>query len=89
MKLCEDWSVVEEHPSHGPVPLLSLLHLLYFKYSQLNGRVYFPKWYIEGLRGSPLSSGAIVGRIVDLDFRSYSKFLNWMIAALQMPVLEF
>ncbi|XP_022986265.1 CSC1-like protein At3g21620 [Cucurbita maxima] len=54
----------------------------------VNDRVYFPKWYIKGLRGSPLSSGAIVGRIINLDFRSYLKFLNWMVAALQMPEPE-
>ncbi|XP_016901840.2 calcium permeable stress-gated cation channel 1 isoform X2 [Cucumis melo] len=54
----------------------------------VNDRVYFPKWYIKGLRGSPLSSGAIVGRIVNLDFRSYLKFLNWMVAALRMPEPE-
>lgn len=54
----------------------------------VNDRVYFPKWYIKGLRGSPLSGGAIVGRIVNLDFRSYLKFLNWMVAALRMPEPE-
>ncbi|XP_022970940.1 CSC1-like protein At3g21620 [Cucurbita maxima] len=54
----------------------------------VNDRVYFPKWYIKGLRGSPLSNGAMVGRIVNLDFRSYLKFLNWMVAALRMPEPE-
>ncbi|KGN63220.1 calcium permeable stress-gated cation channel 1 isoform X1 [Cucumis sativus] len=54
----------------------------------VNDRVYFPKWYIKGLRGSPMSSGALVGRIVNLDFRSYLKFLNWMVAALRMPEPE-
>ncbi|XP_022947150.1 calcium permeable stress-gated cation channel 1-like isoform X2 [Cucurbita moschata] len=36
----------------------------------------------------PLSNGAMVGRIVNLDFRSYLKFLNWMVAALRMPEPE-
>ncbi|KAG6717644.1 hypothetical protein I3842_04G111400 [Carya illinoinensis] len=27
----------------------------------VNDRVYFPKWYLKGLRSSPLNSGALVG----------------------------
>ncbi|KAJ4845998.1 hypothetical protein Tsubulata_043540 [Turnera subulata] len=55
----------------------------------VNDRVYFPKWYIKGLRSSPLGSGgAFVGKFVNLDFRSYIRFLNWMPAALQMPEPE-
>ncbi|RVW97508.1 Calcium permeable stress-gated cation channel 1 [Vitis vinifera] len=53
-----------------------------------NDRVYFPKWYLKGLRNSPLSSGVFVKRFVNLDFRSYLRFLNWMLAALQMPEPE-
>ena len=53
-----------------------------------NDRVYFPKWYLKGLRNSPLRSGAFVNRFVNLDFRSYLRFLNWMPAALQMPEPE-
>ncbi|XP_059661099.1 CSC1-like protein At3g21620 [Cornus florida] len=53
-----------------------------------NDRVYFPKWYLKGLRSSPLHSGAFVHRFVNLDYRSYMKFLNWMPAALQMPEPE-
>lgn len=53
-----------------------------------NDRVYFPKWYLKGLRNSPLSSGVFVKRFVNLDFRSYLRFLNWMPAALQMPEPE-
>ncbi|KAF5481028.1 hypothetical protein F2P56_001721 [Juglans regia] len=29
----------------------------------INDRVYFPKWYLKGLRSSPLNSGAFVGRV--------------------------
>lgn len=54
----------------------------------VNDRVYFPKWYIKGLRSSPSSGGALVSKFVNLDFRSYAKFLNWMPAALQMPEPE-
>eukprot|EP00262_Sarcandra_glabra_P021318 TRINITY_DN8953_c0_g1_i1.p1 TRINITY_DN8953_c0_g1~~TRINITY_DN8953_c0_g1_i1.p1 ORF type:complete len:769 (+),score=132.72 TRINITY_DN8953_c0_g1_i1:226-2532(+) len=53
-----------------------------------NDRVYFPKWYIKGLRSSPTHSGAFVSKFVNLDARSYMKFLNWMPEALKMPELE-
>ncbi|KAK6932774.1 CSC1/OSCA1-like, N-terminal transmembrane domain [Dillenia turbinata] len=53
-----------------------------------NDRVYFPKWYIKGLRSSPTHSGAFVSRFFNLDYRSYVRFLNWMPAALQMPEPE-
>lgn len=53
----------------------------------INDRVYFPKWYLKGLRGSPVVSGA-VSRFVNLDFRTYIRFLNWMPAALRMPEPE-
>ncbi|KAF6173235.1 hypothetical protein GIB67_026930 [Kingdonia uniflora] len=45
-------------------------------------RVYFPKWYLKGQRSSP------VKKFVNLDFRSYLRFLNWMPAALKMPEPE-
>ncbi|KAK4279208.1 hypothetical protein QN277_016944 [Acacia crassicarpa] len=54
----------------------------------INDRVYFPKWYLRGLRSSPLSGGAFVNMFVNVDFRSYIKFLNWMPAALEMPEPE-
>ncbi|KAM7258874.1 hypothetical protein ACFE04_014615 [Oxalis oulophora] len=54
----------------------------------LNDRVYFPKWYLNDLRSSPTHSGAFVRKIVNLDWRSYLRFLNWMPAALKMPELE-
>ena len=52
-----------------------------------NDRVYFPKWYLKGLRSSPSRSGAL-SKFVNLDFRSYLRFLNWMPEALKMPELE-
>ncbi|CAN1843534.1 CSC1-like protein At3g21620 [Linum perenne] len=53
-----------------------------------NDRVYFPKWYLKGLRSSPTRSGPFVAKFVNLDFRSYVRFLNWMPAALRMPEPE-
>ncbi|KAK8642223.1 hypothetical protein V6N13_011578 [Hibiscus sabdariffa] len=53
-----------------------------------NDRVYFPKWYLKGLRSSPSRSGAFVKKFVNLDFRSYLRFLSWMPEALKMPELE-
>ncbi|XP_022150164.1 CSC1-like protein At4g02900 [Momordica charantia] len=53
----------------------------------INDRVYFPKWYLKGIRGSPRRSGH-VGNVVNLDFNMYMRFLNWMPAALKMPEPE-
>ncbi|XP_031260055.1 calcium permeable stress-gated cation channel 1-like [Pistacia vera] len=53
-----------------------------------NDRVYFSKWYLKGLRSSPTHSGAFKRKFVDLDFRSYLRFLNWMPAACMMPEPE-
>lgn len=54
----------------------------------VNDRVYFPKWYLKGIRGSPTHSGAIVSRFVNLHCSTYIRFLNWMPAALRMPQPE-
>ncbi|PSS16132.1 CSC1-like protein [Actinidia chinensis var. chinensis] len=54
----------------------------------INDRVYFPKWYLKGLRSSPMHTGAFVNKVINLDFRSYARFLNWMPAALRMPEPE-
>lgn len=53
-----------------------------------NDRVYFPKWYLKGIRGSPRRSGAFVSKFVNLDCRTYLRFLNWMPVALKMPEPE-
>ncbi|XP_027351064.1 CSC1-like protein At4g02900 [Abrus precatorius] len=52
-----------------------------------NDRIYFPKWYLKGIRGSPTSS-TFVKKFVNLDFGTYIRFLNWMPAALHMPEPE-
>ncbi|XP_059625811.1 CSC1-like protein At4g02900 [Cornus florida] len=54
----------------------------------VNDRVYFPKWYLKGIRASPTRSGAFASKFVNLDFRTYIRFLNWMPAALRMPEPE-
>lgn len=54
----------------------------------LNDRVYFPKWYLKGLRSSPSRAGVFVQKFINLDYQSYVAFLNWMPAALRMPEPE-
>lgn len=54
----------------------------------INDRVYFPKWYLKGVRGSPTRSGTFVHKFVNLNLRSYLRFLEWMPAALRMPEPE-
>ncbi|KAJ0250164.1 CSC1-like protein [Hirschfeldia incana] len=54
----------------------------------VNDRVYFPKWYLKGIRGSPTRSRGVMNRFVNLDWTTYVKFLNWMPAALRMPEPE-
>ncbi|PSR86015.1 CSC1-like protein [Actinidia chinensis var. chinensis] len=54
----------------------------------INDRVYFPKWYLKGIRGSPTHSKAFVSKFINLDCRTYIRFLNWMPAALRMPEPE-
>jgi len=65
-----------------------LLAFAILRIQPINDRVYFPKWYLKGLRSSPLQGGAFVSKFVNIDFRSYIRFLNWMPAALQMPEPE-
>ncbi|KAG6513396.1 hypothetical protein ZIOFF_023720 [Zingiber officinale] len=54
----------------------------------INDRVYFAKWYVKGVRNSPIQSGASVQKFVNLNFRSYLRFLEWIPAALRMPEPE-
>ncbi|KAK7393837.1 hypothetical protein VNO78_22401 [Psophocarpus tetragonolobus] len=53
-----------------------------------NDRVYFPKWYLKGLRTDPVHGRAIVSKFINLDWRAYLGFLNWMPEALRMPEPE-
>ncbi|KAK6133365.1 hypothetical protein DH2020_032875 [Rehmannia glutinosa] len=54
----------------------------------INDRVYFPKWYLKGLRSSPTHTGSFVSKFVNLDWRLYVRFLNWVPDALRMPEPE-
>ncbi|KAF3436331.1 hypothetical protein FNV43_RR23423 [Rhamnella rubrinervis] len=65
-----------------------LLAFALLRLQPINDRVYFPKWYLKGLRESPRLSGAVVSKFVNLDFKTYINFLNWMPAALNMPEPE-
>ncbi|THU62612.1 hypothetical protein C4D60_Mb01t06940 [Musa balbisiana] len=71
--------------------LSALIFLIVFAVLRLqpyNDRVYFPKWYLKGIRSSPTHSGNFIKKFVNLDCRTYLRFLNWMPAALRMPEPE-
>ncbi|KAJ3685949.1 hypothetical protein LUZ61_015113 [Rhynchospora tenuis] len=65
-----------------------LIAFAFLRLQPINDRVYFPKWYLKGVRSSPTSGGSIVGKFVNLDMKSYLRFLDWMPAALKMPEPE-
>ncbi|KAL3615095.1 hypothetical protein CASFOL_040756 [Castilleja foliolosa] len=65
-----------------------LLAFAFLRLQPINDRVYFPKWYIKGLRSSPMHLGSSVSKFVNLDWRSYVRFLNWVPDALSMPEPE-
>ncbi|KAF5728567.1 hypothetical protein HS088_TW21G00715 [Tripterygium wilfordii] len=67
--------------------IIFLLAFAILRIQPFNDRVYFSKWYLKGLRTDPTSS-SFVSKFVNLDFRSYLNFLNWMPAALKMPEPE-
>ncbi|XP_024981873.1 CSC1-like protein At4g02900 [Cynara cardunculus var. scolymus] len=68
--------------------LLFLVAFAILRLQPINDRVYFPKWYLKGIRDSPTSSGTAVKKYVNVDVKMYLKFLNWMPAALRMPEPE-
>ncbi|KAL6520518.1 Calcium permeable stress-gated cation channel 1 [Orobanche hederae] len=68
--------------------LIFLIAFAVLRLQPFNDRVYFPKWYLKGLRSSPTHSGAFVSKFVNLDWRSYIRFLNWVPDALKMPEAE-
>lgn len=68
--------------------LLFLLAFAFLRLQPFNDRVYFPKWYLKRLRTSPSRSGTFVSKFVNLDLKSYVRFLNWIPDALKMPELE-
>lgn len=68
--------------------LICLFAFAILRLQPFNDRVYFPKWYLKRLRTNPTRTGAFASKFVNLDVKSYLKFLNWMPDALQMPELE-
>ncbi|XP_023765223.1 CSC1-like protein At4g02900 [Lactuca sativa] len=68
--------------------LLFLVAFAILRLQPVNDRVYFPKWYLKGIRENPSTSGPLVKKFVNLDFRMYLRFLNWVPAALRMPEPE-
>ncbi|KAJ0080787.1 hypothetical protein Patl1_09953 [Pistacia atlantica] len=62
---------------------IMLIAFAILRIQPLNDRVYFSKWYRKG-RESPKHGGASVRKFVNLDCRSYIRFLNWIPAALKM-----
>ncbi|XP_074579317.1 calcium permeable stress-gated cation channel 1-like isoform X1 [Curcuma longa] len=54
----------------------------------VNDRVYFSKWYLKGTRSSPTHGGVFVQKFVNLNWRSYLRFLEWVPDALKMPEPE-
>ncbi|XP_020571249.1 calcium permeable stress-gated cation channel 1-like [Phalaenopsis equestris] len=65
-----------------------LLAFAILRLQPFNDRVYFPKWYLKGLRSSPSSKGAFVRKFVNLDYTSYLRIFAWIPAALKMPEPE-
>ncbi|XP_039001367.1 CSC1-like protein At1g32090 [Hibiscus syriacus] len=61
-----------------------LLAFALLRIQPVNDRVYFPKWYIDGGRTSPSRGGNFMAKFVNLDFKTYLTFLNWMPQALKM-----
>ncbi|KAL9270703.1 CSC1-like protein, partial [Drosera capensis] len=74
------------------VNLLSALAFLIafaiLRLQPVNDRIYFPKWYLKGIRASPTYSRGFVTKFVNLDWRMYIRFLKWMPEALRMPEPE-
>lgn len=68
--------------------LAFLLAFAVLRLQPMNDRVYFPKWYLKDMRSSPRHSGAVVRRFVNLDWKTYVRFLSWMPAAWRMPEPE-
>nr|XP_043636908.1 CSC1-like protein At4g02900 [Erigeron canadensis] len=68
--------------------ILFLVAFAILRLQPVNDRVYFPKWYLKGIRDSPTVSGTYMRKFVNLDVKMYLKFWNWMPAALRMPEPE-
>uniref|UniRef100_A0A1J3IMZ1 CSC1-like protein n=1 Tax=Noccaea caerulescens TaxID=107243 RepID=A0A1J3IMZ1_NOCCA len=68
---------------------LFLIAFAVLRIQPINDRVYFPKWYLSGDRNSPRrSDGTLVGKFVNLNYKTYFTFLNWMPQAMKMSESE-
>lgn len=65
-----------------------LLAFALLRIQPINDRVYFSKWYITGARTSPRHSHNFVAKFVNLNFRTYLTFLNWMPQTMRMKEPE-
>nr|XP_043638126.1 CSC1-like protein At1g32090 [Erigeron canadensis] len=61
-----------------------LLAFALLRIQPANDRVYFTKWYILGSRNSPTRNTSGVSKFVNLNYKTYLTFLNWMPQALRM-----
>ena len=71
--------------------LIAFVFLIAFallRLQPMNDKVYFPKWYLKGSKQSPKYWRSTVGRFVNLDYKTYMRFLSWMPEALKMPEPE-
>lgn len=68
--------------------LAFLLAFALLRIQPINDRIYFPKWYITAGRTNPRTSANFVGKFVNLNFKTYFTFLNWMPQALRMTETE-
>ncbi|CAD5314265.1 unnamed protein product [Arabidopsis thaliana] len=68
---------------------LFLIAFAVLRIQPINDRVYFPKWYLTGERNSPRRSDrTLVGKFVNLNYKTYFTFLNWMPQAMKMSESE-
>ncbi|KVH89792.1 protein of unknown function DUF221, partial [Cynara cardunculus var. scolymus] len=65
-----------------------LLAFALLRIQPINDRVYFPKWYLVGARTSPTHTANLVAKFVNLNYKTYLTFLNWMPQALRMKEPE-
>ncbi|KAL8216443.1 hypothetical protein R6Q57_023280 [Mikania cordata] len=65
-----------------------LLAFALLRIQPINDRVYFPKWYIIGARTSPTHTHNFVAKFVNLNFKTYLTFLNWMPQTMHMKEPE-
>ncbi|KAK9079953.1 hypothetical protein SSX86_001628 [Deinandra increscens subsp. villosa] len=65
-----------------------LLAFALLRIQPINDRVYFPKWYIIGARTSPTHTANFVTKFVNLNFKTYLNFLDWMPQTMRMKEPE-